>query len=222
MCNATPIMRTIILSLVVLYAWPAAGQSDIQGAPVTVTPDRIAPASPNERVTMLNDSVRQVEIIDPKTEKVTSRRFFIGDHPTGIWQELDKKGRVEVQRDFNKMHYGTPPALKDTTADQKSMTVVEEMPQFPGGEAALYKFLGTAVKYPAEALDAGIQGVVYLAATIDETGAWQTVSILRGAHPYLDYEAWRICETMPQWTPGKQDGKPVKVHYNLPIRFTLR
>jgi TonB family protein len=215
-------MRTTILLLATLCACQATAQNGIQGAPVTVTPDRIAPASPDERVTMLNDSVRQVEVIDHKTEKVTSRRFFIGDRPTGIWHELDKKGRVVVERDFNKMHYGIPPVLKDTTADQKSMTVVEEMPQFPGGEAALYKFLGTGVRYPAEALDAGIQGVVYLAATIDETGAWKTVSILRGAHPYLDYEAWRICETMPQWTPGKQDGKPVKVQYNLPIRFTLR
>ena len=71
-------------------------------------------------------------------------------------------------------------------------------------------------------MDEGISGVVYLVGVVDERGDWQNATVLRGVHPLIDYEAWRVTELMPDWTPGMQDGKPVKVQYNLPIRFTLR
>jgi len=115
-----------------------------------------------------------------------------------------------------------PKADKDsTTSGAEETTHVEEMPMFPGGEAALFKFLSQNVRYPGEAQDANISGVVYLSGVVDETGTWTTKGIFKGAHPYLDYEAWRVLELMPRWAPGKIDGVPVKVQYNLPIKFTL-
>jgi TonB family protein len=177
-----------------------------------------------DRRTMVNDSVTKVERWDLKAEQVVSRSYYIGQRPVGMWQELDGKGRVLVERDFDTMRYGPlPETKKDTTAkDSSSVTVLETMPEFPGGEAELFKFLGRNIKYPRSAQEEGISGVVYLVGVVDKTGDWRNVTVMRGAHPLLDYEAWRVCELMPQWTPGKQDGKPVTVQYNLPIRFTLR
>jgi TonB family protein len=177
-----------------------------------------------DRRTMVNDSVTKVERWDLKKELVVSRSFYIGQRPVGMWQELDGKGRVLVERDFDTMRYGPlPETKKDTTAkDSTSIKVLDTMPEFPGGEAELFKFLGRNIKYPEAAQEEGISGVVYLVGVVGETGDWRNVTVLQGAHPLLDFEAWRVCELMPQWTPGEHDGKPVTVQYNLPIRFSLR
>ena len=177
-----------------------------------------------DRRTMVNDSVTKVERWDLKAEQVVSRSYYVGKRPVGMWQELDGKGRVLVERDFDRLRYGPLPVIeKDTTArDTSTFSILETMPQFPGGEAELFKFLGRNVKYPQAAVDEGISGVVYLVGVVDERGDWQNATVLRGVHPLIDYEAWRVTELMPDWTPGMQDGKPVKVQYNLPIRFTLR
>jgi len=177
-----------------------------------------------DRTTLVNDSVRQVERFDLKADRLVSRSFYVGARPVGVWQEFDGKGGVVAERDFDKLRYGPLPDTRtDTTAkDTTTLSVVEVMPQFPGGEAELFKFLGRNVRYPQAAVDEGISGVVYLVGVVDEHGDWQNATLLRGVHPLIDYEAWRVTELMPDWTPGMQDGKPVKVQYNLPIRFSLR
>ncbi len=101
-------------------------------------------------------------------------------------------------------------------------TIVEEMPSFPGGEAALMKYLGNNIKYPAIAKDAGIQGTVYVTFVINEKGEVKDAKVLRSIGGGTDEEAIRVVNAMPKWKPGKQRGKPVKVQYNLPIRFTLK
>ena len=99
---------------------------------------------------------------------------------------------------------------------------VEEMPRFPGGEVALFKYLGDNIKYPAMAKDAGINGKVYVTFVIEKDGSIGNVKILRGIGGGCDEEAIRILNGMPHWSPGKQRGKPVRVQYNLPINFILR
>ncbi|TXI81719.1 MAG: energy transducer TonB, partial [Flavobacteriales bacterium] len=101
-------------------------------------------------------------------------------------------------------------------------TIVEEMPSFPGGEAELFKYLGKTVKYPPMAQDAGITGVVYMTFVVDEHGKVKDPKVLRGIGGGCDEEAIRVVKAMPPWEPGKQRGKPVRVQYNLPIRFTLK
>lgn len=106
-------------------------------------------------------------------------------------------------------------------AEEPSLTVVEVMPEYPGGQEAMYRYLGKAVEYPGEALEAGIQGVVYVNFIIEKDGHLSGARILRGASPLLDSEALRVVQGMPKWTPGMQSGKPVRVQYNLPIRFVI-
>lgn len=101
-------------------------------------------------------------------------------------------------------------------------TIVEEMPGFPGGEAELFKFLGGNIKYPAMAKDAGISGIVYVTFVVMETGKISDVKVLRGIGGGCDEEAVRVVKSMPDWKAGKQRGKPVRVQFNLPIRFTLK
>ena len=100
-------------------------------------------------------------------------------------------------------------------------TIVEDMPYFPGGEAALFKFLGENIKYPKEAKDAEIEGVVYITFIVKKDGEVGGVKVLKGIGGGCDEEALRVVNMMPTWKPGVQKGKPVDVQYNLPIRFKL-
>jgi len=99
--------------------------------------------------------------------------------------------------------------------------VVEQMPKFPGGDKALYTYLGDNIKYPDVAKKKGIQGTVYVTYVVEKDGAVSHVKILRGVHESLDNEAVRVIKAMPKWEPGKEKGKAVRVQYNLPIKYTL-
>jgi TonB family protein len=95
------------------------------------------------------------------------------------------------------------------------------MPKYPGGNKALYAFMGENIKYPQDAKEKGIQGTVYVSFVIEKDGSVSHVKILRGVSKSLDSEAMRVVKTMPNWEPGTQRGKAVRVQYNLPIKFTL-
>jgi len=99
--------------------------------------------------------------------------------------------------------------------------IVENMPSFPGGDDALFKFLGENITYPMEAKNAGIEGVVYVSFVIGEKGEITETKILRGIGGGCDEEAMRVIRSMPNWEPGTINKKPVRVQYNLPIRFSL-
>ncbi len=105
--------------------------------------------------------------------------------------------------------------------DDNVFVVVEEMPQFPGGEMALGKFISENIKYPAEAKDKGIQGKVFVNFVINENGKVEKTKVVRSAHPLLDAEALRVVNQMPDWTPGKQRGEAVSVSYTIPVQFAL-
>ena len=100
-------------------------------------------------------------------------------------------------------------------------TVAEVMPKFPGGLKALYSYLGENIQYPQKAKEEGISGKVYIQFIVEKDGQPTGFKILRGAEESLDNEALRVLKIMPKWEPGKHAGKPVRVQYNLPIKFTL-
>jgi protein TonB len=104
---------------------------------------------------------------------------------------------------------------------QEILSVVEEMPQFPGGEKALYAYISKEFKYPELAKEHGISGTVYVTFVIQADGTITNPKVIRGIGGGCDEEAIRIVKGMPNWTPGRQGGKPVRVQYNLPIRFKL-
>ena len=106
--------------------------------------------------------------------------------------------------------------------EAKVFTYVEQMPVFPGGEAALQKFIHDHLKYPAVSLEEGVQGTVMLRFVVNENGSVGEVQILKSLDTYCDREAKRVVQSLPRFTPGRQQGKPVKVWFQFPIRFEIQ
>jgi TonB family protein len=111
---------------------------------------------------------------------------------------------------------------KSLNSDEQIFFIVEEMPEFPGGETALRQFIAGAVKYPADAVKKGIQGKVYVTFVVSKDGSVADAKIARGVDPTLDAEALRVVNSLPEWIPGKQRGETVNVSYTVPINFKLQ
>ena len=107
-------------------------------------------------------------------------------------------------------------------AKEETLTVVDVMPQYPGGDRELLKFIAQSIKYPTDAQEAGVQGRVICSIVVDKKGNIVEPKIIRGIDPSLDAEALRVIGMMPRWTPGRQDGKAVRVLYTVPITFRLQ
>ena len=109
----------------------------------------------------------------------------------------------------------------EAESENEIFTVVEVMPEFPGGTAALMEFIANNMKYPVVAKENGIQGRVTLSFIVDVDGSITNIEVVRGVDPLLDAEAIRIIKSMPKWTPGMQRGKAVAVKYTVPVAFRL-
>ena len=105
--------------------------------------------------------------------------------------------------------------------DEDVFTVVEVMPRFPGGEDARWKYIQSSLKYPETARKAGKQGTVYITFVVEKDGSISGAKVLRGIDKECDKTALNVVENMPNWKPGLQRGKPVRVQFNMPIRFNL-
>ena len=102
------------------------------------------------------------------------------------------------------------------------LTIVELMPTFDGGEEAMYKWLQGNVKYPQIAKETGITGTIYVRFVVEKDGSISDVTLLNTIGGGCDEEALRVVKAMPKWKAGKQNGVPVRVYFNLPIKFVLR
>ncbi len=111
---------------------------------------------------------------------------------------------------------------EESVKEEEIFLVVEAMPEFPGGEAALYDYLAANLKYPEMAKETGITGKVFVTFVVEKDGSITDVKILRGIGGGCDEEAIRVVKGMPKWTPGHQRSIPVRVQFNLPIKFTLQ
>ena len=105
--------------------------------------------------------------------------------------------------------------------DEEFFMVVENMPEFPGGDLGLMKYIQKNVKYPAIAKEYNITGKVYVSFIVDRSGSVTNVKIVRGVDKNLDAEAMRVVKSLPKYKPGKQRGKSVRVMFTIPINFTL-
>ena len=114
-----------------------------------------------------------------------------------------------------------PPAPKPEVAT-KVFDVVEEMPSFPGGNAALMSYLNSNTEYPVVAQENGVQGRVIISFVVERDGSISDVKVARSVDPSLDREAQRVVKSMPRWTPGKQNGQTVRVKYTVPVVFRLQ
>ena len=106
--------------------------------------------------------------------------------------------------------------------DDKVYDVVEQMPSFPGGPAALMQYISNSTRYPKVAQANGIQGRVTVQFVVEKDGSISGVRTMKSAEPSLDHEAERIVRSMPKWNPGKSNGSPVRVKYFVPVVFRLQ
>ncbi len=140
--------------------------------------------------------------------------------------EVEDDINIDVEADQNTemQDYVAPVKVEEeeSAEEMQIFMVVESMPEFPGGEANLYKFLAENIKYPQMAKESGIQGRVFVTFVVERDGSVTDVRVLRGIGGGCDEEAIRVVKAMPKWTPGKQRGKSVRVQYNLPVKFTLQ
>ena len=106
--------------------------------------------------------------------------------------------------------------------NQKVFDIVEQMPEYPGGQAALFEYLSKNIKYPADAEKKKVEGKVFVTFVVDSDGKITDVSLLKKVFPSLDAEAIRVISAMPNWIPGRQKGQAVRVKYTVPIMFRLK
>jgi protein TonB len=168
---------------------------------VTFREETPPPPPPPQPETVLSDII---DIQDNEAEVET----------TDFNSEDDEDARVEIQAPI------APP--EEEEEEQVIHIRVEKMPEFPGGQDALNRFLVRNIKYPLLAQENGIQGRVVCQFVVNSDGSIVDISVVRGVEESLDKEAIRVIKSMPKWTPGRQGGKSVRVKYTLPIRFKLQ
>lgn len=105
--------------------------------------------------------------------------------------------------------------------DSSIFVVVEQTPEFPGGNDSLFNFIRRNIIYPQDAMEKGIEGTVYIKFVVERDGSLSNFKLLRGVHPSLDAEALRVIKLSPKWKPGKQRNVPVRSVFNMPIKFKL-
>jgi protein TonB len=133
----------------------------------------------------------------------------------------DDRNETKTLKDEVVVEKKTEPEKKKEEPE-KVFTSVEQMPQFPGGDAALMKYLSSHIQYPAMAAENNVQGKVILQFVVEKDGKVGEVKVARSVDKDLDREAIRVVKSLPKFTPGRQNGQPVRVWYTLPVTFKLQ
>ena len=162
---------------------------------------------------------KRIKMMNKQTSNPLARLKYLLFVPLAI--ALLAMNSTTIRANVQKKVVKTTKATKKTSANDKVYEVCEQMPTFPGGDAALMKYLSENVKYPALAIKAQEQGRVVVSFTVEKDGAISDVKVARSVTPSLDAEAVRVVKAMPKWTPGKQGGQLVRVRYNVPVSFKL-
>ncbi|MBF1559306.1 MAG: energy transducer TonB [Prevotella salivae] len=168
----------------------------------------VAPVIKKDELVKESNQMKQMDQLDAKIAVGTETH------------EGAKDRTIEAVR--NDIAVATPPPAPKEEVTQKVFDVVEVMPSFPGGQAALLQYLNSHVKYPVVAQENGIQGRVTISFVVERDGSITDVKVARSVDPSLDKEAARVVSSMPRWTPGKQNGSAVRVKFNVPVVFRLQ
>ena len=168
----------------------------------------VAPVIKKDELVTESNQMKQMDQLDAKIAVGTETH------------EGAKDRTIEAVR--NDIAVATPPPAPKEEVTQKVFDVVEVMPSFPGGQAALLQYLNSHVKYPVVAQENGIQGRVTISFVVERDGSITDVKVARSVDPSLDKEAARVVSSMPRWTPGKQNGSAVRVKFNVPVVFRLQ
>ena len=133
--------------------------------------------------------------------------------------------KTDVKPDAESKAVAVPESTTNdgSSEDDVVFVIVESMPEFPGGQQALFKYLSENVKYPVIAQENGIQGRVVCQFVVNKDGSIDDIEVVRsGGDPSLDKEAVRLIRSMPKWKPGRHKGKAVRVKYAVPVNFKLQ
>ncbi len=156
----------------------------------------------------------------PPPPQQQSTVIQIVEDDVDVDDELDIDAEMDEDADIE-----DAPVQQEEETEEKEDEIfvfVEEQAGFPGGEEARIKYLRDHIKYPEMAKESGIQGTVYLKFVVEKDGSISNVKVLRGIGGGCDEEAVRVLKQMPKWKPAKQRGRPVRVWFNMPIKFTLQ
>ncbi len=178
-------------------------------------------ALPEEILNTIKDTEIQIAADNEVTEDITSKddvaESTAAAGATTFDQGTDNLEVVRTHKDEIIVEEKKPEPKKE-----EIFTAVEQMPQFPGGEAELMKYVANHIKYPTMAAENNIQGRVVVKFVVKKDGSVGEVQVLRGKDPDLDKEAVRVVRTLPKFIPGKMNGQAVSVWFTLPINFKLQ
>lgn len=178
-------------------------------------------ALPEEILNTIKDTEIAIAADNEVTEDITSKdevqESTAAAGASTFDQGTDNLEVVRTHKDEIIVEEKKPEPVKEEV-----FTAVEQMPQFPGGEAELLKYVATHIKYPTMAAENNIQGRVVVKFVVKKDGNVGEVVVLRGKDPDLDKEAVRVVKTLPRFIPGKMNGQAVSVWYTLPINFKLQ
>ena len=181
----------------------------------------------------INDIGRTIEIVEEEMVEITKQEqkpqpVEVPKQTTQI-QVVEDDVEVEdveinAEVDQNEVieEYVAPEVEEDEVVEAEVFTIVEEMPEYPGGLQKLQEYLGKNIKYPQMARESGIQGRVFVNFVVEPDGSVSNVNVMRSLGGGCDEEAMRVVKSMPKWKPGKQRGKAVRVSYILPVNFKLQ
>ncbi len=214
---------TVLLILLVLAA---VGVVTYLLIPHSPSPD----ASQPQEVVSTTDSVASPADVPDVAEPADGGMKSIGHadalHPRTIGGEsaAAQKSRAEAKAYAEQRDESPRLAQEAVTREvpQQVFKSVEQMPTFPGGDAALMKYLSSHLQYPTIAQENGVQGTVVVQFVVTNTGKVGEVWVARSVDRYLDREAVRVCRSLPNFVPGRQDGQTVNVWYTLPVKFKLQ
>ena len=178
---------------------------------VNTTNGTITDENGNFTLEVGTDQSIQVAYIGMSTVTMSVKDCLKKADQTIVLTESDTKKDVKV----------VAPAPQAVTSDDQTFSVVEQMPEYPGGMRAGLEFMARNLRYPTKAREAGKQGRVIVQFVVRKDGSLSDFKVLRPVDPWLDAEAIRVISTMPKWKPGMQDRKPVSVKFTLPVTFML-
>ena len=171
--------------------------------------------------------VTELQIVEDdkvKKEDEIKTQDELKETETAFGQKDNEKGTEDrnVTRTLKEEVVVEKPVEKPKEVKEEVFRSVEQMPQFPGGDAALTKFLSSHINYPPMAAENNIQGKVIVQFVVGKDGKVGEVKVVRSVDRELDNEAVRVCKLLPKFTPGRQNGQPVSVWYTLPVQFKLQ
>ena len=213
--KGTSILIGFVMALAVMFValeWTereVEDNSDLYMARETTITEEMVPITLPEKKTVPPPpaAVAKADIIKiVEDDADIEEEIMVSTEDQVEWVDLDEVDYIEVEPE---------------PEEEEVFMVVEDAPEFPGGINALLEYLKKNIKYPAICRDNNIQGRVIVSFVVNKDGKIVDPEVVKGVNPSLDKEALRVISTMPNWKPGYQRGKPVRVKYSVPVNFRL-